>query len=111
MSKHRAVEYVVEPTGYDKLVHSDKHLWTLHVCDRGAGWAVVHIGRCLNKDGEWEYESIPSERSDEFLARTRWKHADDALKAAHDRVDGWKVNGLTAQEASDDVAARLAGAS
>jgi len=36
-------------------------------------WAVRRMGRAvLNVDGQWEHEPLPSSRSDEFLARTRF---------------------------------------
>lgn len=44
-------------------------------------WAVRKSGWCLNRDGEWEYEPIPSSRDDEFFARCRWT-LDEALPAA-----------------------------
>lgn len=44
-------------------------------------WAIRFMGRRLNKDGQWEHESMPSSRSDAFLARTRWPR-EEALKLA-----------------------------
>lgn len=37
-------------------------------------WAVVMSSRdsVLNRDGTWEYEPLPSNRTAEFLARTRF---------------------------------------
>lgn len=36
-------------------------------------WSVTrHTGSVLNRDGEWEYEPVPSSRDDGFLARTRY---------------------------------------
>lgn len=37
---------------------------------------------CLNRDGEWEYEPLPSSRDDDFLARCRYATADEAIDAA-----------------------------
>src|SRR5258708_24235279 len=31
--------------------------------------SVLHSGQCLGTDGEWDWESIPSDRSDEWLDR------------------------------------------
>jgi hypothetical protein len=45
-------------------------------------WAVRRSGGCLNKDGEWEYEPMPSSRDDEFLARCRFATAREAIDAA-----------------------------
>ena len=39
----------------------------------GDKWAVVDVGRlCLNSDGEWEYEPMPSNRDETFLGRCRF---------------------------------------
>lgn len=45
-------------------------------------WAVRHMGNCLNKGGEWEYEPQPSSRDDAFLARCRFDTAMQAARAA-----------------------------
>jgi hypothetical protein len=44
-----------------------------------AKWAVRRHGDCLNKQGEWEYEPMPSSRDDEFLARCRFDSPAEAL--------------------------------
>ena len=46
-------------------------------------WAVVDAIFVLNREGEWEYEPQPSNRSDEFLARTRFATAQEALDQWH----------------------------
>jgi hypothetical protein len=45
-------------------------------------WAVTSFGDVLNKQGEWEYEPMPSSRTDAFLRRTRWEDRDKAIAAA-----------------------------
>jgi hypothetical protein len=35
-------------------------------------WAVRWLSRCWNRDGEWEFEPLPSSRDDAFKARTRF---------------------------------------
>ena len=35
-------------------------------------WAVTRHGFCLNRDGEWESEDLPSSRTAAFLARCRF---------------------------------------
>lgn len=35
-------------------------------------WAVCCLKRCLNVDGGWEWEPSPSNRDDDFIARTRF---------------------------------------
>lgn len=44
----------------------------------GREWAIVEGGCCLADDFEWEFEGLPSSRTDEFLARTRMT-LDEAL--------------------------------
>lgn len=43
-------------------------------------WAIREGGSCLNKDGQWEYEPIPSSRDKDFIGRCRWATAQDALE-------------------------------
>jgi len=45
-------------------------------------WKVTDGFSCLNKNGEWEYEPIPSARDKEFLARCRFDSAQEAIDAA-----------------------------
>lgn len=45
----------------------------------GDRWAIRSHGECLNNEGEWEYEPLPSNRDDEFYARCRWLTPEDAL--------------------------------
>lgn len=46
-------------------------------------WAVVRNGLVLAKDGAWEYEPLPSNREDDFLARCRF----DSIQEACDAVE------------------------
>lgn len=48
---------------------------------RGGRWAVLERGFCYDADGNREYESIPSEREDEFKARFRFDR-DEAIRIA-----------------------------
>jgi hypothetical protein len=45
-------------------------------------WAVRRNGDCLNKDGEWEWEPLPSSRDDEFIKRCRFASHTEAIDAA-----------------------------
>lgn len=47
----------------------------------GVKWAVRKHGSCLDKNGEWEYEPMPSSRTDEFYARCRFESLQDAVNA------------------------------
>jgi hypothetical protein len=49
--------------------------------DGGVKWAVRRMGECLNKQGEWEYEPMPSSRDDEFLSRCRFDSVEEAFAA------------------------------
>lgn len=44
-------------------------------------WVVRHMNYVLNTDGEWEYEPMPSNRGDDFIAGTRFE-LDDAWARA-----------------------------
>lgn len=59
---------------------------TVTVAKRGDNrWAVLTRGFCHDVDGHPEYESIPSERSDEF--KQRFRHdLDAAVRLARDVV-------------------------
>lgn len=71
-------------------------LYVLAVEARGAGrWAVVRHRQCLGVDGEWSWESVPSEREDEWLAAHRFD-LDTALRLARESAPGVIVNGMTA---------------
>jgi hypothetical protein len=50
--------------------------------DGSEKWAVRKLGECLNKQGEWEWEPMPSSRDDEFIARCRFDSAQEAIDAA-----------------------------
>ena len=47
----------------------------------GIRWAIRQIGACFNKRGKWEYEPIPSSRTEAFFKRCRWDTAEDAIAA------------------------------
>lgn len=110
MAEARPTTYTVYPTGFDEFVNFDKHYWTVEVTDGqgGYGWAVRRIGMCLNRDLYWEHEPLPSSRDATFFERCRWAELEVALEAAKTVVDNLRINGCTAQQASDDVAERLA---
>lgn len=45
----------------------------------GAGWwAIRRNGDCMNREGEYEYEPLPSSCDDDFLARCRFASAEEA---------------------------------
>lgn len=77
------------------------HLFSINVVYAGRGrWAIRRHGRCLNAAGQWDYESIPSERTDEWLAAYRFDR-ETALRLAAEAapkvtVNGWTVTGVLA---------------
>ena len=102
-------EYVVYPTGYDEMVNSDKDSWCLTV-QNGHSWGwSVRRGRgmsgpmAMNRKGQWIVESRGSGRN----KPRRWP-LEEALRIALEHVDTHTLNGHTAQQASDWVAARVA---
>jgi hypothetical protein len=50
-------------------------------------WAVRKDGKSLTKDGLWEEEPGPSNRTDGFLARCRFDTADSAIRAAFSSME------------------------
>lgn len=49
--------------------------------DGSSLWAVKRLSACLNTDGQWEIEPIPSSRDDAFIARCRYRSLDEAVSA------------------------------
>ncbi|MFI9344973.1 hypothetical protein ACIG0D_27460 [Streptomyces sp. NPDC052773] len=73
--------------------------FTINVEYRGGDrWAVVRHRQCMNAQGEWSWESVPSEREDEWLAEHRFD-LDTALRLAKQAAPHVVVNGHTAAEA------------
>lgn len=64
----------------------------------GDRWAVVRHRQCMNAKGEWSWESIPSEREDDWLADHRFD-LETALRLAKEAAPMVTVNGRTAIEA------------
>lgn len=62
-------------------------------------WAVRRGKRCLDRDGVWEWEPIPSERDADLLARCRFD-LDTALDMARRAAPELKSNGITAAKAA-----------
>ncbi len=72
--------------------------WALTVDYRGNDlWAVKHGGQCLDSDGEWDYEPMPSNRTDEWIATHRF-NLTRALLLAKEAAPLVRVNGKTAAE-------------
>lgn len=94
-----AYEVSVWPEGEESI---NRHTWSVYVSYRGHGkWAVLVGGenskRCLDAQGRWDWESIPSERTGEWLASHRFR-LEDALALAREHAPKVKRNGKTALE-------------
>lgn len=77
---------------------------------RGHGqWAITRGRECLSRDGGWDWEPIPSERDDDWLAEHRFDLG-TALRLAKNAAPGVVVNGRTAAEALARSTARQAAA-
>lgn len=99
--------YIVYPTGYDDMVNSDKYHWCLHVINgHSYGWSV-RPGRgsssAMNRKGKMIYETSGSGSN-----RFRRYSLEEALGIALQYVDSYVVNGCTASQASEWVAAKIA---
>lgn len=78
--------------------HIDAHLFEVQVEYRGGGrWAVCRWKRCLDAAGDWDYESIPGEREDEWLATHRFD-LETALRLARVAAPKLTVNGRRAAD-------------
>ena len=72
--------------------------YQIKVAYRGRGlWAVSRHRQCLGRSGAWDWESIPSERTDEWLAEHRFLLG-EALRLAREELPKLRVNGMTAAE-------------
>ncbi|GHJ11196.1 hypothetical protein TPA0907_55630 [Micromonospora humidisoli] len=92
----RVTEYTVCPLPEGDINASG---FTITVAYRGRDlWAVLRHRWCLGTDGEGDYESVPSEREDEWLAGHRFA-LDDALQLAAEHVLKLTVNGWTVADA------------
>lgn len=94
---------IVQITRYEVSVLPEgdinRPVFTVFVEHRGSDrWAVVRHRACMNAKGEWSWESIPSEREDEWLAEHRFNRA-TALELAQWAAPRIVVNGDTAVDA------------
>lgn len=92
----QVTEYTVCLLPGDDINH---HSFAITVAYRGRGlWAVSRHRQCLGRDGEWDWESLPSERTDEWLAEHRFP-VDEAIALAKQEAPRITVNGISAAEA------------
>ncbi|HUS92188.1 MAG TPA: hypothetical protein VM695_10085 [Phycisphaerae bacterium] len=65
-----------------KLRRDDVTLHRLGQIEGPDLYAVRNRGWCLARNGEWEWEPIPSSRDEAFMKRCRFPSFEAALKAA-----------------------------
>lgn len=91
----RVTEYTVSVLPEDDINAS---AYAVTVAYRGRGlWAVLLRSFCLGRDGEWDFEMLPSSREDEWLAEHRFTR-EEALELAKAEAPHISVNGRTAAE-------------
>jgi hypothetical protein len=76
----------------------------LRICQRHhdpIAWAIVDNGWVLNHDGHWEFEPMPSSRSEEFFRRTRWSSLQEAIAFAQTHIQRYPM-GTKPIENDDD---------
>ncbi|MET9953531.1 hypothetical protein ABZ135_18540 [Streptomyces sp. NPDC006339] len=100
---HSEPPVLVEATRYEVSVlpfdDINRGSFTISVEARGEGrWAVSRHRQCLDANGNWSWESIPSERTDDWLAQHRFD-LDTALSLARKAAPHLVVNGHTALDA------------
>lgn len=97
----RVTEYQVSCLPLDGTARGWGGVFDVHVTWSGIAdlWAVRANGRVYDIDGVEEYEPIPSERDDAFLARFRHDQ-DTAMRIAHTVAPLITINDTTAVEAA-----------
>lgn len=62
--------------------HSPSGIFTVEKRDNDS-WAIVHRRMNYTRDGQWVPEPLPSNRTDDFLARARWKLPEALVEAVN----------------------------
>jgi hypothetical protein len=102
----RVTEYQVSCLPQDGSARGWGGVFDVHVQWSGVRdlWAVRANGRVYDAAGVEEYEPIPSERSEGFLARFRHDQQ-TAMRIAHMVAPTITINGTTAEQAARALAA------
>lgn len=82
------VVYVLRPTarGTDRFGMSGVTVEQCIQRDDSELWAVRNGSNCLDKDGDFVHEPIPSSRDEEFTRMHRWDSFDAAMDAAREAI-------------------------
>lgn len=80
----------------------ENHLWEISVeASSPIGgtvlWVVRWMGQCLNRDGGWDLEPIPSSRTEAWLKAHRFD-LETALRLAEAAAPDVEVNGVKARD-------------
>ena len=99
-----AVTFAFYPAGakYDE-VNGRNFRVTVERRGTGDAWALVHMGDVWNGE-DWVYESLPSNRTDEFKAETRFPLM-FAVEMANKLVEQITINGFTYSQWQERFAA------
>jgi len=104
-------DVTVRPTVYEVCAYPgddiNRRHFVIEVTHRGNDrWAILQGGFCLSRStGEWDYESIPSERRDDWLDDHRWS-LPEAIERAQDVAPEITLMGKTAVEVAVWAASR-----
>lgn len=74
-----AVEFALSPERMDTV--TIRKVFG-HRMPKSPMWKVMRDSFAFTKDGDWEWEPVPSERDDEFYARCRFDTFEEAMAAA-----------------------------
>lgn len=92
----RVTEVTFSAIPEDNINHD---IYSVKVTWRGDDrYAVKRLSQCLGRDGTWDYEPSPSNRTDEWIAEHRFDYDTAALLAA-EACQHITVNGLTVADA------------
>lgn len=101
----RTTSYTV--TCFAAAAHPFAYVFDVKVDETAPGrWAIRRGPACLSAMGTWEYEPIPSERDEDFLAAFRFDlrtALELAERVAPDVVINGRRAGDVARESADDI--------
>jgi len=83
ISHPRATTYTIYmPDRRDDITIQARESEMLNGARRKVRWAVMRAGFAWTKDEAWEYEPLPSSRTDEYLKLARYSTLPQAMRAA-----------------------------
>lgn len=105
MNNTKPIKWRVYPDAYGQMWNTkDRHIWCLSIEENGAGrYAIRDIfGRLNRLTEEFEYEPLPSSRTDEWIETHTYPTFEEAERVAERLVNTRVVNGRTAQQIADE---------